>query len=100
MRDKRLNNLIDRLYQELEITDDPVKRKQLQEELLAYEDLRRQYRVDKAYVFDKVIQIVGMSIPVLCWMLALDRQMRLETGDRLMKYNSTRSVLNTPKIKL
>ena len=54
----------------------------------------------KRFIFRAVIDILCIAVPTITWSLARRDQIFLETGDRYMKYNSSRNTLNVPKLPL
>ena len=64
------------------------------------ENVRKEKLEQKNRVVTLVLDGIKIVGPMIVWTVALRSQMHIETGDRLMKYNATRNVLNTPKLNM
>lgn len=54
----------------------------------------------RRFIFRAIVDVLCIAVPTVTWCLARRDQIFLETGDRYMKYNSSRNTLNIPKLPL
>lgn len=64
------------------------------------ENAKKEKIEQKNRIFALILEGVKIVGPMVVWTVALKAQMHVETGDRLMKYNATRNVINTPKLNI